>query len=174
MHPSLQYLSTSLAVWPGLQLGRPKYTFFVSSRTLGALDLGNLDRTQPLWASIDAEFDALCLIEALVAITLNVAVMDKHVVGAFSRYKAIALFVTEPLDGSHFSIAHCFVSLLEIEYSIETKLKAIYRNKNRRDTKVQAGVTHINLESCFTLRKELYHIDQQMSNPIASNLGPAT
>jgi hypothetical protein len=65
-----------------------------------------------LGALFDGEFDALALLEALVAITPDASVMDKDVVPTFSSYETIALGVIEPLDGPSFSIAHCLVSFL--------------------------------------------------------------
>ena len=61
----------------------------------------NVLRSRAFFPVHNFELDALTLFQALVARTLNGAVMDEHVLGALTRDEPIALCVVEPLDGSN-------------------------------------------------------------------------
>ncbi len=67
------------------------------------LDLPNVGCLKTLWTASHFEFDPITFREALEPLSLNGAVMDKYVLAALLRDKAIPLCVVEPL---YLSLSH--------------------------------------------------------------------
>src|SRR5512147_1586957 len=77
------------------------------SNTLG-LNLAHIDGGWTLRALLDREFDLVTFGEAAETLGHDGGLVDKHVLAAFHRQKAIPLLVVEPFDGADNTFAaHC-------------------------------------------------------------------
>ena len=86
----------------------PTYGFLV----VFTLQPYDVDGLQTLGALLDGKLDALFFLQVLKTFSADTGVVDEHVLPAFTRDKAVALLIAEPLDGSCLSITHCLVSFL--------------------------------------------------------------
>src|SRR5512135_1324802 len=70
------------------------------------LQFGYVGCLQALWAALDSKLNPLAFFERAESLSLDGAVVDKHVLAVLTRDEAVSLRAIEPLDGPGHTVAH--------------------------------------------------------------------
>ena len=75
------------------------------------LDLAHLCGSGTFRTLCDRKFDPFTFYQAAIPIGNDGRMVDKDIIAAFARQKAIALLIIEPLDCSDYTLlAHCWIT----------------------------------------------------------------